>query len=219
MTQNNVKARLLIPVLDGTFIWGFAVFDNTLKEIKPDKNTVEVLSIFTQIVSFNEIEHDAKKTMKEAQKAAASGINAKSKFLANISHEIRTPLNAILGMSNLVLIDKNLDSHIREYAQNINTSSRNLLGVINDIFDFSKIESGKLELIPASYDFDSLIHDVISMVRIKSYNTFLSLFIRIAPDIPQKLIGDELRVKQILLNLFTNAIKYTKEGKRNPYYF
>lgn len=212
MTQNNVKARLLIPVLDGTFIWGFAVFDNTLKEIKPDKNTVEVLSIFTQIVSFNEIEHDAKKTMKEAQKAAASGINAKSKFLANISHEIRTPLNAILGMSNLVLIDKNLDSHIREYAQNINTSSRNLLGVINDIFDFSKIESGKLELIPASYDFDSLIHDVISMVRIKSYNTFLSLFIRIAPDIPQKLIGDELRVKQILLNLFTNAIKYTKEG-------
>ncbi len=212
MAQSSVTTRLLLPVLDGSVIWGFTVFDNSQKEIRPVRNTVEALTAFTQLISFREIEHNAKKFMKEAQEAAISGINAKNTFLANMSHEIRTPLNAIMGMSELVLLDNNLSPHIREYAQNINSSSRNLLGIINDILDFSKIESVKLELIPASYDFESLIHDVISMVRIKSHNTFLSLFIRIAPDIPKKLIGDELRIKQILINLFTNAIKYTKEG-------
>lgn len=212
MAQNSVTTRLLLPILSGNSIWGFSVFDNSMHEIKPDRNTVEALSAFTQIISFIEIEHNAKKFMKEAQEAAISGTNAKSTFLANMSHEIRTPLNAILGMSDLILLDKNLSPNIYEYTQNINSSSRNLLGIINDILDFSKIESGKLELIPASYDFESLIHDVISMVRIKSHNTFLSLFLRIAPDIPKRLIGDELRIKQILLNLFTNAIKYTKEG-------
>ncbi|MBO7419781.1 MAG: response regulator [Spirochaetaceae bacterium] len=212
MAQSSVTTRLLLPILSGNSIWGFSIFDNSLQEVKPDRNTVEALTAFTQIVSFREIEHNANKFMKEAQEAAISGTNAKSTFLANMSHEIRTPLNAILGMSDLILLDKNLSPHIYEYTQNINSSSRNLLGIINDILDFSKIESGKLELVPATYDFESLINDVISMVRIKAHNTFLSLFIRIAPDIPRKLIGDELRIKQILLNLFTNAIKYTKEG-------
>ena len=212
MAQNSVTTRLLLPILNSTTLWGFTVFDNSLHEIKPDRSTVEALTAFTQIVSFREIEHDARKFMKEAQEAAISGTNAKSTFLANMSHEIRTPLNAVLGMSDLILLDKNLSPHIREYTQNINSSSRNLLGIINDILDFSKIESGKLELVPATYEFESLIHDVLSMVRIKAHNTFLSIFLRISPDIPRKLIGDELRIKQILLNLFTNAIKYTKEG-------
>ena len=212
MAQSSVTTRLLLPIMNGTSLWGFTVFDNSLHEIKPDRSTVEALTTFTQLVSFREIEHNARKFMKEAQEAAISGTNAKSTFLANMSHEIRTPLNAVLGMSDLILMDKNLSPHIREYTQNINSSSRNLLGIINDILDFSKIESGKLELVPATYEFESLIHDVLSMVRIKAHNTFLSLFIRISPDIPRKLIGDELRIKQILLNLFTNAIKYTKEG-------
>ena len=212
MAQSSVTTRLLLPILSDTSLWGFTVFDNSLYEIKPDRSTVEALTAFTQIVSFREIEHNATKFMKEAQEAAISGTNAKSTFLANMSHEIRTPLNAILGMSDLILMDKSLTPLIHEYTQNINSSSRNLLGIINDILDFSKIESGKLELVPATYEFESLIHDVLSMVRIKAHNTFLSLFIRISPDIPRKLIGDELRIKQILLNLFTNAIKYTKEG-------
>ncbi len=212
MASNGVMCRLLLPIKNGNGIWGFACFDNTRRETEPDAQTINCLNACVMNICFKILEHESEQMLKEAKDAAISGTNAKSTFLANMSHEIRTPLNAILGMSELTLMDKNLAPHIRDYAQNINNSSRNLLGIINDILDFSKIESGKFELVTAPYSFDSMIHDVISMTRIRAHDTFLSFLIRIAPDLPKELIGDELRIKQILLNLLTNAIKYTKEG-------
>lgn len=212
LASGGVMCRLLLPIKNGSGIWGFACFDNTKHETMPDPQTINSLNACVTNICFKILEHESEQMLKEAKDAAISGTNAKSTFLANMSHEIRTPLNAILGMSELTLMDKNLAPHIRDYAQNINNSSRNLLGIINDILDFSKIESGKFELVTAPYNFDSMIHDVISMTRIRAHDTFLSFLIRIAPDLPRELIGDELRIKQILLNLLTNAIKYTKEG-------
>ncbi len=145
-----------------------------------------------------------------ATKAAASN-RAKSDFLARMSHEIRTPMNAIIGMAELALRE-DIPNTTREHVLTIKQSGSNLLSIINDILDFSKIESGKLEIASSGYMFSSMVNNVISIIRMRVMDSRLRFVVNIDSSIPNELIGDETRVRQILLNVLSNAAKYTKSG-------
>lgn len=148
----------------------------------------------------------------ELEKDAANASNkAKGDFLANMSHEIRTPLNGILGLDEMIIRDAK-DSGIKKYALDIKSAGNTLLSIINDILDMSKIEAGNFEIIPVSYDTASVLNDVINMTRNKALAKDLDYIFEASPDIPVGLYGDEIRVKQVMLNIINNAIKYTKEG-------
>ena len=146
----------------------------------------------------------------ERQRALLSS-ESKGKFLANMSHEIRTPINAVLGM-NAMILRESKDRKIREYSMDIQNAGQSLLSIINDILDFSKIESGKMELIPAEYDFSSMIHDIVNMISMKAEAKELSLNLYVDEKLPSRLRGDDVRIRQILVNLLNNAVKYTEKG-------
>jgi len=142
---------------------------------------------------------------------AFAASEAKSSFLSNMSHEIRTPINAILGMNEMILRECN-DSEIIPYAESIKTSGSTLLGIINDILDFSKIEAGKIEIIPVDYDLSSLINDLVNMIQTKADDKGLTLSLEFDKKLPKMLYGDEVRIKQVITNILTNAVKYTEKG-------
>ncbi len=150
--------------------------------------------------------------LSEAVDDAENANKTKSDFLANMSHEIRTPMNAIVGMCELILRERDISETVREYCFNIQNSGRSLLSIINDILDFSKIESGKMELIEDEFNIASTLNDVINMAVTRKGNKKLDLVVHVDPDIPMELIGDEIRIRQIIINLVTNAIKYSDEG-------
>lgn len=136
---------------------------------------------------------------------------AKTAFVSNISHEIRTPINAVLGMDEMILRECR-DNVIRGYAIDIQNAGNILLGLINDVLDFSKIESGKMEIVPVKYDMVSVIHEVCNLIEIKAKAKYLTLEVQVSPELPVGFYGDEVRLKQIVINLLTNAVKYTEKG-------
>lgn len=135
----------------------------------------------------------------------------KSHFLSNVSHEIRTPINSVLGMNEMILRECKEDN-IREYALNIASSGETLLQLINDVLDLSKIESGKLEVIPKEYNLADIIYELESIIQPLVNKTPLKLIIETSPNLPKTLYGDAIRVKQMVTNILTNAVKYTEEG-------
>lgn len=150
---------------------------------------------------------DLENAMAEAQKAG----RARDLFLANMSHEIRTPINTILGLNELILRESQ-DETITGYALDIKQAGNILLSLVSDILDFSKIQSGKMELVEGTYDISSLLNDIINSISIPLRKKKLRLSLDIAPDIPYKLMGDEIHLRQIIGNLLSNAVKYTKAG-------
>lgn len=136
----------------------------------------------------------------------------KNQFFANMSHEIRTPMNAIIGMSELIMREVDTTDKIREYCYNIRLSGENLLNIINDILDFSKLESGKMDVVYNPYSFASLIQDVINTTMFRKGYKDIDIIIDCSPDMPKTMIGDELRLRQILANIVNNAIKFTEQG-------
>ena len=144
------------------------------------------------------------------EKAEAASL-AKSTFLANMSHEIRTPMNAIIGMAELALREE-MTPVAREHNMTIKHAGEHLLSLINDILDLSKIESGGLEIVPGEYMFSSLVNDVISIIRTRTYDSSLRLLVNVDCNIPNTLFGDEIRIRQIILNILGNAFKYTEQG-------
>ncbi|WP_051204945.1 response regulator [Butyrivibrio sp. VCD2006] len=150
-------------------------------------------------------------SLTEQIKEADAANNAKSSFLANMSHEIRTPINAVLGMNEMILRESS-DPEIHTYSENVKTAGNTLLSIINDILDFSKIEAGKLEIIPVDYDLSSVINDLVNMIHTRADDKGLKLVLDFNHEIPKQLYGDSVRVKQVITNILTNAVKYTEKG-------
>lgn len=154
--------------------------------------------------------HELINIEKKRQQALMAS-EAKGKFLANMSHEIRTPINAVLGMNAMILRECS-DAAIREYALDIQNAGQSLLALINDILDLSKIESGKLEILPEEYDLSSLLHDIINMITMKAKDKGLTVELSVEESLPSRFLGDDIRLRQILVNIMNNAVKYTEKG-------
>lgn len=150
--------------------------------------------------------------LREAKEAAEKANRAKNDFLANMSHEIRTPINAINGMNEMILREST-DKQILRYAQDIKYAGQTLLTLVGDVLDFARIESGKVEIMEEEYNLSLLLIEVISMVRMKAEKKGLKLVVDVESTLPDYLYGDSLKVKQIILNILNNAVKYTKKGQ------
>ncbi|MCL2191940.1 MAG: ATP-binding protein [Treponema sp.] len=147
----------------------------------------------------------------QRRKAAEEESMAKTRFLARMSHEIRTPMNAIIGMAELALRSEKIDV-AREHIVTVKQAGTSLLSIINDILDISKVEQGKLEIVTTNYHFSSLLNDVLSIIRVKIMDAHLRFIVKVDSRIPNSLSGDEVRIRQVMLNLLGNAVKYTKSG-------
>jgi len=208
-----------IPVMN----WYLAVSYPTpsLLSLNQAMNTVFLCMLFLIFFLFiiinifnahseNEIEKQNLQLL-EANKKAESASQAKSNFLAKMSHEIRSPMNAITGMAELLLRGE-LSNEARSYARDIKQAGNNLVSLINDILDLSKIEAGKLEIVPVKYMLSSLINDTVNIIRTRLKEKPIRFFTNIDGNIPNSLIGDEVRLRQVLINLLSNAVKYTEKG-------
>ena len=166
--------------------------------------------MFLLIMAIIKTGQDLLRSERNKQQAIAARAS-QAKFLANMSHEIRTPINAVIGMNEMILRENDVNA-IQEYARNVQSASTMLLGLVNDILDFSKIESGQLELVEDSYSIAGLIQTEILLLKARANNKAIATKLDIDPYIPSGLYGDELRIKQIVTNVLSNAVKYTQEG-------
>lgn len=179
------------------------------EERKLEGKASEEGKLYVIIDSTKQYQH-LKEVEREKQIADAAN-RAKTDFLARMSHEIRTPINAVLGMDEMILRECK-DETIQEYARDIQTAGHTLLTIINDILDLNKIESGKMELVPVTYDLKSLVSEIANMIKLRAEAGKLSFHVSVAPEIPAKLFGDDVKLRQVLTNLLTNAVKYTPRG-------
>ncbi len=160
-------------------------------------------------MALREMEHA--KELREQRRSAEAANQAKSSFLASMSHEIRTPINAILGMDELILRESDEPETLAR-AEDIRNAGRTLLALINDILDFSRIEEGRMELMPVQYELGAMLGDLVSMIRVRAESKGLRLEVRLDENTPRLLCGDEMRIRQCVMNLLTNAVKYTERG-------
>ena len=199
------SAHLAIGLREGDNSRKVSAFDHpTLESLRHGRT----LSLSDRMSSFlKRITNELLEMAAEARDAN----NAKSAFLSHMSHEIRTPINAILGMDEMILQESREDDTL-DYAESIRSAGNNLLGIVNDILDFSKIEAGKMSIIPVEYELTSIINDLYNVVRLRAQDKGLTVKPEIDPMLPSILYGDETRLKQIITNLLTNAVKYTETG-------
>ncbi|WP_052299714.1 ATP-binding protein [Treponema primitia] len=208
----------VLDLIDSTFLhygltltrYGFFVFTTGAALIMARR----FASLYNQLNLTNRDLEQTTRTLEKQIKAlteAERATQAKSVFLANTSHEIRTPMNAILGMAELIL-RKDIPQDVYEEARSIKQAGSNLLSIINDILDFSKIESGKLDIVEVDYQLGSVINDAISIIRIRLSEKPILFTVDIDSRLPDRLAGDEVRVRQVLMNLLSNSVKYTQAG-------
>jgi two-component system sensor histidine kinase/response regulator len=189
---------------DGSLFWA-RISAQALDSKNPHLGVVAIIDDITA-------EHKAAEAMREAKEIAEEATKMKSDFLSNMSHEIRTPMNAIIGLSHMMM-KTDMNGKQREYLKKIQASSQHLLGIINDILDFSKIEAGKLPLEQIDFDLENVLDNVTGLIHDKAMDKGLELVIDVAADVPNRLIGDPLRLGQMLINFGTNAVKFTESGE------
>ena len=208
----SFSALTLLGVLFHIFLLDTLVFETSLNVIEFIARIAIVLTAQVFLIVVVRGLNANRELMLNSVAEARQAERYKSDFLANMSHEIRTPMNAIVGMCELILRDPGLSDTVREHCFNIQASGRSLLAIINDILDFSKIESGRMELINNEFNIASLINDVVNMSEARRGAKEIEILVNAEPDIPRGLVGDEVRIRQVIVNLMTNAIKFTEKG-------
>jgi PAS domain S-box-containing protein len=210
------KAELLssvaVPIFVQDQFWGFVGFDAYKREREWSEGEFSILRSYASSLAAAIKRKQITEEMVQARKLAESASHAKSEFMANMSHELRTPMNGIIGFTDLVLTTE-LQKAQREYLQNVKKSAYGLLGIINDILDFSKIEAGKLLIDNTLFKLDELIEETIDILTVKAFEKKLEMLCRVDPSIPSQFLGDPVRIRQIVVNLLGNAIKFTSEGE------
>ncbi len=183
-------------------IYNFSVYSNDNDEVSG------IFAAARDVTRQKQIEDE----LQQAKTLAEAASRVKSEFLANMSHEIRTPMNAIIGLSHLAL-NKDLSVEIRDYLEKISSSSNNLLSILNDILDFSKLEAGRLTIDHRPFDLDEILDNIHNLFADRAVEKRLDFKMDVAPEVPRGLVGDALRLQQVLINLLGNAIKFTERGQ------
>ena len=211
-TRSRFNIDLQMMNIQGDFIWSrlcFARMKNFSRE-----NPRFLYTVYDISEDMNQLlrQEGITKAVEEQNEILQHLDQKKTQFFANMSHEFRAPINAIMGMSEVILCNSK-EGNIREYAGDIKNASKMLLHLVNDILDLSKIQAGKMEIVPVEYETEDLVRNVGNVIRLMVQDKSLAYEVNIAKDVPKRLFGDEIRITQVLTNLLTNAVKYTDQGK------
>ena len=211
-TRSRFNIDLQMMNVQGDYIWSrlcFARMKNFSRE-----NPRFLYTVYDISEDMNQLlrQEGITKAVEEQNEILQHLDQKKTQFFANMSHEFRAPINAIMGMSEVILCNSK-EGNIREYAGDIKNASKMLLHLVNDVLDLSKIQAGKMEIVPVEYETEDLVRNVGNVIRLMVQDKSLAYEVNIAKDVPKRLFGDEIRIAQVLTNLLTNAVKYTDQGK------